>query len=49
VLGAGLPLPEFELLGDGLGDGEVTELGRLTRQLGLVPPAGNAMASPSAI
>jgi hypothetical protein len=36
-------------LGDGLGDGEVTELGRLTRHPGLVPTAGNAAASPSAM
>ncbi len=37
------------LAGDGLGGGEVTELGRLTRQPGLVPVAGNASASPSAM
>jgi hypothetical protein len=32
-----------------LGFGEVIELGRFTRQLGLVPLAGNASASPSAM
>ena len=37
------------LLGDGLGCGEVTELGRLTRQVEFVPCCGKASASPSAM
>jgi hypothetical protein len=42
--------PGDETVGDGLGaGGDVTELGRLTRQPWLVPLAGNASASPSAI
>jgi len=48
-VGAGLL--ETWLLGDGLGlgDGDVNVVGRLTRQLEVGPPAGNAIASPSAM
>jgi hypothetical protein len=37
------------LLGDGLCCAEITELGRLTRQVEFVLPSGKASASPSAM
>jgi hypothetical protein len=37
------------MLGEGLGGGDVTELGRFTRQPGLAPFSGNDSASPSAM
>ena len=43
------PAPGPWLPGAGLGGGDVTELGRLTRQPWLGPVAGNASASPSAM
>ena len=47
MLGDGLP--GDGLVGDGLGDGVVSVVGRLTRQLDAGPPAGNDIASPSAM